>query len=107
MLFLSSPRFLGSELSTSQDWKRHKPFCKADATKSSVLSLNANTDTAEDIVQRATLSEDMDSDKFEGRAPGHSIDVSMRHGGTMRLNSKTLGPKAMREIRKVAEEGDR
>ncbi|KAF9654422.1 hypothetical protein BDM02DRAFT_3196715 [Thelephora ganbajun] len=89
------------------DWKRHKPFCKAGAAKSSVHSLNTNNDTSEKTVQRSTTSEDMDSDKFEGRTPGHSIDVAMRDGGTMRLNSRTLGPKMMREFRKIAEDDNR
>jgi hypothetical protein len=86
-----------------QDWKRHKPFCKADATKSSVDSLNAN-ETEESAARRAAVPEEIDSDKFEGRAPGHSIDVPTKGGGAMRLNSKTLGPKTMRELRKIAED---
>lgn len=66
--------------------------------------LNADEDTIETTVQRASLSEDIDSDKFEGRPTGHSIDVPMKNGNTVRLNSKTLGPKTMRELRKIAEE---
>lgn len=65
-----------------------------------MLSLNTSNETA----QRATLSEDMEPDAFEGRASEHSIVVPMRHGGTMRLTSKTLGPQMMREFRKVAED---
>lgn len=107
MLFLSCPYFTGSEPSASQDWKRHKPFCKAGATKSSVPSLNASNDTTEDTVQRTSLSKEANSDKFEGRTPGHSIDVPTKHGGTMRVNSKTLGPQTMRELRKVSGDNNR
>lgn len=66
--------------------------------------LNACNDTGDSTIQRATLSEDVDSDKFEGRASGHSIDVSTKNGSTARFNSKTLGPKTMRELRKIAED---
>jgi hypothetical protein len=83
VLFFSGPRFADSVLSASQDWKRHKPFCKADATKSSVPSLNASNDTTEDIVQRATPPKDMNSDKSEGRARGHST-MGRRGTGVMR-----------------------
>ena len=103
MPFFSRSRIPDSELSVSQDWKRHKPLCKADATESSVLSLNASDETAETSTQRASMSEGTESDTFEGRASGHIIDVPTRHGGTMRLTSKTLGPQMMREFRRVAE----
>ena len=69
---------------------------------SSVLSLNTSNGTSESTAQRATMSESVD-DTFEGRAPGHSINVPTKHGGTVRLTSKTLGPQMMREFRKVAE----
>lgn len=65
--------------------------------------LNADNDTGETKVQRATLSEDVDPDKFEGRASGHSIEASTKKGGTMRTNSKTLAQKT-RESRKNAED---
>jgi len=68
-----------------------------------VLSLNTSDETAESTAQRASLSEAMEADAFEGRASGHIIDVPMRDGGTMRLTSTTLGPQMMREFRKVAE----
>ena len=98
-------RFPCFELFPLQDWKKHKPFCKADATKSSVDCLNAGSDTADtNAVQRATPSEEIDSDKFEGRRPGHSIDVPTKNGSTTRVNSKTLGPKTMKELRKIAED---
>lgn len=100
MLFFSRLRFTDSVLSTSQDWKRHKPFCKADATKSSVPSLNASDDTTEDTVQRVTPSKDMNSEKSEGRTPRHSIDAPVRRGGTTRADSKTPGPQTTRELRK-------
>jgi len=45
--------------------------------KSSVLSLNADNNTAEDIMQQVTLSEGVDSDKFEGQAPEYSSRVPM------------------------------
>lgn len=102
MLFYPRPHFTDSALPVSQDWKRHKPFCKADATKSSVPSLNASNDTTENTVQRATPSKDVNSDKSEGRATGHSIDGPARHGGTARANSKTPGTRTMGELRKVA-----
>ena len=66
--------------------------------------LNANNDIGGTATQRAGLPDDIDSDKFEGRRPGHSIDMPMKNGGAMRLNSKTLGPKTMRELRKIAED---
>jgi len=103
--FFSGSHSTDSVLSASQDWKRHKPFCKAEATKSSVPSLNANNDTTEDTVQRATPSKDVNSDKSEGRATGHSIDGSARHGGAARVNSKTPGTRTMGELRKVAASG--
>jgi hypothetical protein len=93
-------------VSTLQDWKRHKPFCKDDASRSSVDSVNAEIDKEdkEQIIQRATLSHDVTSDKFEGRAAGHGIDVTMKDGNIMRLTSETLGPKTMRGIRKFTED---
>jgi len=103
MPFFSRSQFPDSELSVSQDWKRHKVLCRADATESSVLSLNTSDETAESTAQRASMSEGTESDTFEGRDSGHIIDVPTRHGGTMRLTSKTLGPQMMREFRKVAE----
>ena len=90
--------------STSQDWKRHKPLCKSDATRSSVDSLNAKSDTEEPTVERATLSHDVGSDRFEGRTSGHSVEVPMKDGSTMRLTTNTLGPKTLRGIRKFAED---
>ena len=96
-----------SELSALQDWKQHRQFCKADATRSSVDCLNASNDTGETAVRRATLPDDIDSDKFEGRRPGHSIDVPMKNGSSIRLNSKTLGPKTMKELRKIAEDNQK
>lgn len=87
-----------------QDWKRHKPFCKADATRSSVDYLNADHDTGGTTAQRAGPPDDLEPDKFEGRASGYSIDVPAKNGGSMRVNSKTLGPKTMRELRKIAED---
>ena len=104
VLLSSRPHLSDLELSASQDWKRHKPFCKANAKKSSVPSLNASNDTGEDTVRRTTRSEDKASDTFPGRAPGYSIEVPLKHGGTMQLHSKTLGPHMMREFRKVAED---
>jgi hypothetical protein len=104
MSLFSSPCFPDLESSASQDWKRHKPFCRADATRSSVDSLNADGDTMDSVAQRGTLSDDMDTDKFDGRTAGRSIDVPLRGGSTARLNSKTLGPKTMRELRKIAED---
>lgn len=90
--------------STSQDWKRHKPFCKSDATRSSVDSLNAESDTEETTVERATLDHDIDSDRFEGRTSGHSVEVPMTDGSTMQVSTKTLGPKTLRGLRKIAED---
>ena len=72
-------------------------------------SLNAKSDssiTEEPILERATLSHDVDSDKFEGRASGHSIDVPMHDGSVMRLNFNTLGPKTLRGLRKFAEDNE-
>jgi len=102
MLFFPRLYFTDSALPTSQDWKRHKPFCKADATKSSVPSLNASNDTTENTAQRTSTSKDVNSDKSEGRATGHSIDGPARHGGTARANSKTPGTRTMGELRKAA-----
>ena len=66
--------------------------------------LNADNDTGESKVQRASLPEGIDSDKFEGRAPGHTgVDASRKKGGATRLNSKTVGSKT-RETRKNAED---
>lgn len=65
--------------------------------------LNADNDTGETKVQRATLSEDVDPDKLEGRASGHNIDASTKKGGAARTNSKTQGQKT-RESRKNAED---
>ena len=98
---LALVRFPGLGLSLLQDWKRHKPFCKAEATRSSVDYLNADSDSGETIMKRAGLSDD---DKFEGRTSGHSIDVPTKNGGAVRVNSKALGPKMMRELRKIAED---
>jgi hypothetical protein len=87
-----------------QDWKLHKPFCKAEATMSSVHSLNTDCEAPESSERRAGLPEDIDLDTFEGRAPEHSIDMKLGEGRTLRVSSKTLGPQMMRELRKAAEE---
>ncbi|KAF9654423.1 hypothetical protein BDM02DRAFT_3106814 [Thelephora ganbajun] len=86
------------------DWKRHKPFCKADATMSSAHSLSTDDQTAEDTERRASLPEDTSPDALRGRSPEYSVDMPLGEGRTLRLSSKTLGPQMMRELRKAAEE---
>jgi hypothetical protein len=68
-----------------------------------VLSLNTDNGPAGNNTQRSAIPEDVDSDTFEGRAPGHSIKAQMRDGGTVRFSSETLGPQMMRGLRKVVE----
>jgi hypothetical protein len=56
-----------------------------------VLSLNTDNGPAGNNTQRSAIPEDVDSDTFEGRAPGPSI------------KAETLGPQMMRGLRKVVE----
>lgn len=90
--------------STLQDWKRHKPFCEAGTVMSSVRSQSTDNKVPESSGQRTSPPEDIDlRDTFEGRAPGHSIDLSLGEGRTFLVSLKTMGPQMMRESRKMAE----
>jgi hypothetical protein len=84
-----------------QDWKHHRPFCKPDATESSVSSADANA--ASTAARRGPgESEDLNPERFQPGAE-RTIDVNLG-GRTVQVASSTMGPQMMREMRGALEE---
>lgn len=86
------------------DRKHHRPYCKPDATESSVRSPDTASTTA--VEQRPDPPEE-DTNPRERFESGPERTISMNVGGrTVQVSSSTIPPQMLREMRGHAERGN-
>ena len=98
-------RFISHTSSDVVDWppqdrKRHKPFCKPDATESSVRPANPSATATQ---RESGEPEDMSPERFKSGVE-RTIDVNLGGGRIFQLASTTMGPQKMREVRDALKE---
>ena len=81
-----------------QDRRHHRPYCKPDATESSVRSTDP---TSTSVVGRRPDPPEEETDPSEKFKPGpeRAIDINIGDGATLHLTSNTIPPQMLREVR--------
>ena len=95
--FLLSPEKY--RLFALQDRKHHRPFCRPDATESSVRLTNGTSTVAAE--QRPNLPEVANADRFQPK-PERTVNVNLG-GRPVQISSSTIGSQMMREMRDILE----
>ena len=107
LLLPPSPCVLGDVVQpfvSFQDRKHHRPYCKPDATESSVHPIHSGTLSATTVEQRPDPpEEDTDSEKFRP-GPERAINVDLG-GRNVQITSSTIPPQMLRGMKGALESG--
>lgn len=87
----------------SQDRKHHRPYCRPDATESSVGQVDSSTGATAVEQRLDSPEEDKNSEKFQ---PGPERSIKVNLGGkVVQITSNTVQPKMLREMKGALESG--